>query len=235
MRLAVTRPLEDARALKAALEAQGHEVLLAPVMEIVAQPRPLDLTGVQALLATSANGVRALAASTSERKVRIFCVGPATAAAARAAGFAAIETAGGGDSVALAALVRDTCAPGAGRLLHAAGTVSAGDLKGALEAEGFTVERQVLYEARAAAVLAPEAAAALRNQTLDGILFFSPRTVRIFEGLVGAEGLTATLTPLTAYCLSEAVGAAARTLPFANVAIGAQPTEEALLALVASP
>lgn len=234
MRLAVTRPLEDARALKAALEAQGHEVLLAPVMEIVSQPRPLDLTGVQALLATSANGVRALAASTSERKVRIFCVGPATAAAARAAGFAAIETAGG-DSVALAALVRDTCAPGAGRLLHAAGTVSAGDLKGALETEGFSVERRVLYEARAVAVLAPEAAGALRNQTLDGILFFSPRTVRIFEGLVGAEGLTAALAPLTAYCLSEAVGAAARTLPFANVAIAAQPREEALLALVVSP
>lgn len=231
MRLAVTRPLEDAQALKAALEGRGHKVVLAPVMEIVPKPRPLDLAGVQALLATSANGVRALAASTPARAVPILCVGPATAAAAWAAGFTRVETAGG-DAVALAALACEKCNPSAGRLLHAAGATTAGDLKGALEARGFAVERQVLYEARAATVLTSEAVAALRDRSLDGILFFSPRTVRLFAALAAAGGLTAACAPLTAFCLSEAVGAAARALPFARLAVAEQASEEALVNLV---
>src|SRR5262245_51392023 len=115
MRLAVTRPLEDAQELKAALEAQGHDVIIAPMMEIVSAPRPLDLAGVQALLATSANGVRALAQSTARRDVALFAVGSATGAAARQAGFAFIEVAGG-DAQALAALVTARLDPAQGRL-----------------------------------------------------------------------------------------------------------------------
>ncbi len=64
MRVLVTRPEEDAGALVAALAARGHETLVEPMLTVGPVPGvtpPLDLEGVQALLFTSANGVRALA------------------------------------------------------------------------------------------------------------------------------------------------------------------------------
>ena len=57
------------------------------------------------LVFTSANGVAAFAALTPDRALPVFTVGDATAEAARAAGFAAVRSAGG-DIGMLAALLR---------------------------------------------------------------------------------------------------------------------------------
>jgi uroporphyrinogen-III synthase len=122
MRVLVTRPEADAAALVAALEARGHEALAQPLLTIepaVPEP-PLDLAGVQALLFTSANGVRAFADVSQERGLPVFAVGDASAEAARAARFAKVESASG-DVEDLARLVKDRLDPGAGPLLHGAG------------------------------------------------------------------------------------------------------------------
>src|SRR4051812_16935975 len=93
----------------------------------------IDLTNVQAVLFTSANGVRAFAAAERRRDIPAFAVGEATAAAARLAGFTTVDTAGG-DVAALADLVRERLTPARGALLHAAGSAVAGDLSGVLGA-----------------------------------------------------------------------------------------------------
>src|SRR3954471_3946968 len=91
MRLLVTRPRDDAEAFAALLRARGHEAVVAPVMEVHFIPGPLlPCEGVQAVLATSANGMRALAARTERRDLSVYAVGPQTAEAARVAGFARI-------------------------------------------------------------------------------------------------------------------------------------------------
>ena len=80
MRVINTRPHPDAAALTEVLAGLGHEVIAAPLLEIrfEGRPRSLDLRGVQAVMATSANGVRALAVSTEARDVALFAVGDAT-------------------------------------------------------------------------------------------------------------------------------------------------------------
>ena len=98
MYVLVTRPAEDAENLLRALEARGHQALLAPLLTIAPNkdpPGPPELTGVQALLFTSANGVRAFAGLSDWRDLPVFTVGDASAAAARQAGFARVEGAGG--------------------------------------------------------------------------------------------------------------------------------------------
>ncbi|MEE8274408.1 MAG: uroporphyrinogen-III synthase, partial [Alphaproteobacteria bacterium] len=96
MRVLITRPREDAEALAEALAVRGVEALVEPLLEIVPlNPGDFDLAGVQAALLTSANGARALAAATGSRDVPVLAVGEATAAAARAAGFAEVAVAGG--------------------------------------------------------------------------------------------------------------------------------------------
>ncbi len=150
LRVLVTRPRGEAELFAVALAMRGHDAILAPLIEIaLIEDVSVDLSGVQGVLFTSANGVRAFAHAVPDRGLPAFCVGNATANAARAAGFAKVESASG-DVETLAALVRERLKPADGALVHAAGTVVAGDLGGSLEAAGFEVCRVRLYRAEIA-------------------------------------------------------------------------------------
>ena len=62
MRLLVTRPEPDAGREAEALAARGHEAVLAPLLKIeFTRDVPLDFAGVQALIVTSRNALRAMA------------------------------------------------------------------------------------------------------------------------------------------------------------------------------
>lgn len=229
LRALVTRPHAEAAELAAALERRGIEAVIEPLIAI----RPLDLpapslAGVQAVLCTSANGVRALAAAVAERSVPVFAVGDATAARARAEGFAWVESAHG-DVGELARLVRRRLDPAKGRLLHVAGTRVAGDLAGELRGAGFSVERAVMYEAQAATALDAATAAALSDGGIDFALFFSPRTSAIFARLVIAAGIAARLGRVVALSISPAADAGLVRLGFRERIVAAAPTQAALL------
>jgi len=155
MRILVTRPAEDGVEIAHRLGELGHEALLAPLLQVsFFAGTDLDMDGVQALLATSANGVRALGGRTARRDIPLFAVGPQTAEAALAAGFLRVRNAAG-DAVALADAVAHWADPTAGVLLHAAGAESGGWLAGALTEKGFTVRRENLYRVDAAPAKTP--------------------------------------------------------------------------------
>src|SRR6516165_12285982 len=193
----VTRPREEAQRLAAALAERGVGAVVEPMMEVRNRvAAPLDLASVQAILCTSANGVRALARATGERGLPLLVVGEATASRARAEGFTDVASADG----AVADLVRLAAArlrPQNGRLLQVAGNVVAGDLVGALRAHGFVIERRVLYEARPVERLSAPALSALRGRTIDFALFFSPRTAAIFVRLAGSAGVAGCCRTIT--------------------------------------
>jgi len=232
MRYLVTRPRDDAEAFAKALHARGHGAIVAPIMEVhVIAGEPIALEGVQAVLATSANGVRALAARTKRRDVSLYAVGPQTAEAARDAGFPIVISAEG-DSTALVETVAREADPAKGPLFHAAGAETAGRLRQALQARGFSVETAVLYEAVPVAKLPPEAEEALRNETVDGVFLFSPRSARVFATLVGDAGLAAQCAKLIACCISAATAEALNPLSFARVAVAGAPNQDAILDLV---
>ena len=229
LRALVTRPRAEAAALADALAARGIAAVIEPLVEIRDRDVPApDLAGVQAVLCTSANGVRALARLSGERGVPILAVGEASAARARAAGFTRVESAGG----AIADLVRLARArldPGAGRLLHVAGSVVAGDLAGDLRAHGFAVERAVLYEACPVASLSAAARDALSAGSIDFALFFSPRTAAIFARLAADASIADRLRRVAALSLSAAVDRALGTLPFALRHVAERPDQAGLL------
>ena len=88
MRILITRPIEDAKPLADALAERGIQVLIEPLLEIRhLEDAEIDLAGAQALLFTSANGVRAFAALSPRRDLKVFTVGDGSADAARQAGF----------------------------------------------------------------------------------------------------------------------------------------------------
>lgn len=231
-RVLITRPVEDAVPLAARLAALGIGSLIEPMLRIalIDGPPPL-LDGVQALLVTSANGARAFAARSADRGVPVFAVGDASAAAARAAGFARVESAAG-DVATLATLVRDRLDPTAGALLHVAGGAVAGELGGTLGAAGFAYRRAVLYRAETAEALTAASVEALAQHALDAVALYSPRTAATFARLAHRAGLGDACRGLVAVCLSEAVAAEARALPWRAVRVSASPDQEALIAVV---
>jgi uroporphyrinogen-III synthase len=231
MRALVTRPREEAALLAEALAARGIAAIIEPLLDIrYCDPgSPPELDGVQAVLCTSANGVRALARLTPERAVPLFAVGDATAARARAEGFADVHSAGGaaGELVELASRY---LRPGAGRLLHVAGSTVAGDLAGALRGRGFAVGRLVLYEARPVGALSTATVRALAAGTVDVALFFSPRTAAIFVRLAAQAGIADALRHVAAISISAAADAALDPLRFRERLVAERPDQPALLA-----
>ena len=234
MRVLVTRPRHRAAALARDLDAAGVEAIVEPLLDIV--PRAgamLDLSGVQALLVTSANAALPLAAATGRRDLPVFAVGDATAAAVSDVGFGDVTSAGGaaGD---LARLVGARLDPAAGALIHVAGATVAGDLTGPLEAAGFAARRVVLYDAQPVEALSPATVEVIAADRLDGVVFFSPRTAALFVTLARQAGIARHAHGLGAFCLSAAVAKAAEGLDWREVPISERPESAALVALVAA-
>ena len=241
MHLLVTRPEPDASLLAQTLRGMGHEAMVAPLMDIVMRDFALQLEGVQGVLFTSANGVRAFAETCGAPPLDLtaFTVGPASAQAARDAGWERVESADG-DVAALADLVVRRCTPEGGSLVHISGKAAAGDLAGALGQLGFTVSRVVAYEARVADALPDAVKTALEQGGLDGVLLFSPRSARVFADLAEKAGLSGKAAGLKAYCLSQAVADVLKARisePFfgpssANCEVATAPETPHLLALL---
>jgi uroporphyrinogen-III synthase len=227
MHVLVTRPLEDGAEIAARLAERGHRALLAPLLAPhFPDGREPDFQNVQAVLVTSANGVRALIRRTGRRDLPIFAVGPQTSREAQAAGFTDIKNADG-DAKKLADATARWTTPDKGVLLHVCGQEAPGTLADALTGLGFAVRRAVLYRVDAATALPPGAELALRDGSLDAALFFSPRSARVFCDLAASLATQ----KLIAFCISP-VTAQALTLPFREVRVAAAPNQAALLALL---
>ena len=204
----------------------GHEPLLAPLLafELLDGPEP-DFTGVQAILASSANGIRALIQRSARRDLPIFAVGPQTTEEAKQAGFTDVRNADG-DARALAQAAVRWTTPDKGALLHVCGAEASGTLGDDLIARGFDVRRAVLYRMRAATNFTPDIEAAL--PALDAVLLFSPRTAEIFSELVRSR----MPRHLVALCISPATAAVLEGENFAEIRVAARPNQEELLAMV---
>ena len=234
MRVLVTRPEPDASLQAEALRTRGHEPVIAPLLTIeFLSDSKLGLDGVQALIITSRNALRALAAHPQRDeaiKIPVLAVGDATAHTAQELGFREV-TIGLGTGAALAGLIKQELEPKEGPLLHLTGDVIAFDLGAALEAHGFTVRKTMLYQAAPADALPAEALAALSAGRLDGVILMSPRTARIFAALAAKHGAVTPGKGPICYCLSEAIAEELRPLGFA-VRVAGAPREEDVLALL---
>lgn len=229
MRVLITRPEPDATTLAALLIERGHDVTSAPLIEIAFENGdPPDLSSVQALTFTSANGVRAFCRAVAARHLPVYAVGSATAKAATEAGFGKVFIAGG-DVTTLTELIRRQARPKDGAMFHAAGSHLAGDLSGLLKAAGFSVLSQQMYAAKKTTALSAELRGVLERRELDAVLFFSPRTAAHFADLVTDQNLTSTLEAMVAVCLSQNVATVINTLQFKDVRVSSEPTQLALL------
>lgn len=235
MHVLITRPEPDALRLRQLIEARGHEASIEPLMRLSFEDGdPIDLDGVTTLIATSRNAVRALADAdtrTRAHRLTLFAVGAGTAAEARRLGFGRVIS-GPGTASGLIPLIASTLDPAEEMLLHLSGDTLAVDLKGELEAQGFRVNRAIVYRMIEASQLSETARFQISHGLLDAVLLLSPRTAGIWARLIQQDGLQMDVRRLTHLCLSEAVVRRLRPLGDVPVAVADEPNLEEVLALI---
>ena len=220
----ITRAQPAAEETAARVRALGHDVLVAPLLEVRRLDVRPDLKGVGALAFTSANGVRAFAAVSPERDLQVFAVGSATSRAARAVGFRQILSADG-DVAVLASGILTRRREFSGAVLHAGTTEPAGNLAGALSKHGVETRELFLYETVPAVLTS---AVLERLPEMDAALLHSAKAAQALADLLADHPLPR----LRALCLSRSV-----MKPLAHALISAKvfapmPLEAALLNLI---
>ena len=220
----VTRPEPDGAAFAEALRraAPGPwRAVLAPLQRVVALLPPPLPPGAELIL-TSRNAVRALGAAGAGR--RAWCVGEATARAAREAG---MEPALADDPEGADALVARLLARGPGvPLVHLRGLHARGEVAGRLRAAGFDAREAVIYRQEDLDP-PPEARAVLAGPGPVIAPVFSPRGAMLLSR--AASGGAALIRSVA---LSPAV-AAALDLPDARISICARPDAAAMIEALA--
>ncbi|MCA3249359.1 MAG: uroporphyrinogen-III synthase [Rhodospirillaceae bacterium] len=220
----ITRPSGLAQRTARRLQTLGWGSLIAPMVSIVptvqppflppAMPPPVHASVhapapvYQAVLITSQHGLQQWAMREPDRGTPMLCVGGASADLAKALGFVRVETAAG-DADSLASLVIARLSPQAGALVHPTGQGFRAQDWSRLRAHGFVVDQPKLYRQQPISELPAEAIAALRGGTLTAVLFYAPRSARLYGRLVMQAGLMAAHHRLSALCLSDAVARAA--------------------------
>lgn len=204
------------------MAAAGGDAVVAPLFAYRPLPWVPPTPLPAAVMLTSAAAARLAGPALGTLTGRpCHVVGEATAAAARAAGFADVIIAGPDAE----ALLADAAARGVTELLHLAGCEHR-----AAEQGGIRITRRIVYAAEAVDRLPPAAVNALKAGATA--LLHSPRAARLFATLVAAAGLDRAGIALAAF--SPAVAAAAG-VGWRAVAVARWPDDASLLAAAGLP
>ncbi len=226
----LTRPEAEAASFAETIRAEGWEAVNWPLFRIVSRlSAPPDPGDAEAFVFTSARGVEALAAFGAPPPLPAWCVGPATAAAARAAGFAEVEDAAGN----AAALTERLLAAPPLRVLHVRGAQAAGDLAGALRAAGREARELIAYGTAPGGPPPEPVEAAMRAGRVRAALFFSPRAARRFAE-AAPDAWRAAYPAAAAIAISAATMAPLEALEFGRRIVAARPDGAAMRAALAA-
>jgi len=235
VRLLVTRPEPECERTAALLRSRGHEVLVLPLprIEVVADAE-IGAGPWAAMVFTSVNAIRAIAAHRRFGELvglPAFVVGQRSQAAATATGFSPVLSADG-DMEDLVRLIASK-PPGTGLpLLYGAGEERAGDLAGALHAQGLRIDTVVVYRSVMATNLTPDVRAALADGEIDAVLHYSARTAEAFVAAITMADIRDLSIRIRHLCLSAQVAAPLAAAGASRVEVAGEPNEQALFGLI---
>ena len=225
----ITRGSQDSESLEIKLRALSLSPLVDPLIKVTfLKGAELKLEGVQALLMTSANGVRAFVKRSKSRNLIVYAVGDGTANEAKNQGFSSVKSASG-DVVALTKLVNKFVKPENGLLYHIRGSHVAGNLKQQLISHGYKYRSDILYHVTEAEGFSQHTITSFYARKIGAVLLYSPRTAKIFCKLIKAESIGGKLDSVVAFCLSESVAKNISMFVWKKKIIPDKPKQSSLL------
>lgn len=225
MHVLITRPQKEAERLKEQLEQCGIYSIINPLLTIHQKHIELDINDVEAIILTSAQVLENDIFSQIPRELKLYVVGVKTAKRAKGLGFNNLCI--GHNSVqSLIPLLEKNYK----RIVYLSGADVRLDLKETLHKRGITLEQHVVYKAEAVNSLSMDTWHALETNTLDYVLFFSPRTAHIFVESI--KNKTNLLKRLKAICGSEAIKNVLNPLQWSDILVSENPTAKSVKELI---
>ena len=225
----ITRPEGPAEVLADRLAESGYIPICEPLLRIHLDPKPIDCSGVQAVVFTSANAVASFCKTNTDHGFAAFAVGHATAKVARLNKFSVVYQ-GTKGAEALIAEILDICSPEMGEILHVSGDEVKINIARALQEFGFKARREVVYRAEPVKKFSEPGFEALKKGTIDAVIFFSPRTGQNFAHLIRNAQMEGVCRTLRAFCFSRPVAAELNCLAWKDVIIAREPSTDSLVA-----
>ncbi|MBL4806416.1 MAG: uroporphyrinogen-III synthase [Rhodobacteraceae bacterium] len=210
--LLLTRALKQAEGF-AELVAQktDFQCHIAPMQKMQDIPAKIDFSGVDALVFTSQNGVESFVRRWKQGDIPAYCVGPATAEIAKAAGM--LSYAAQGNSASLTDLIKNAAVQNP---LHIHGQHKSG---------GLAIDRHVMIYDQVALPLATATAQLLADGEINAVALFSPRSAQLLADVWEANWPAAEF-----FCISQATALPVEKL--GKIHVSAEPSAESLLTLL---
>jgi uroporphyrinogen III methyltransferase/synthase len=242
-RIVITRSAAQSEALAQEFAARGAVPVVVPLVAF-AEPEdfaPLDAAILEIqqfdwMILTSAQAVRALVKRCeelrrnvlrSENKLRIACVGPASAEATRQAGLPVEYVAETHTGAALAEELGNRLR-GAKVFLPRSDRANP-DLPAALKRYGAQVTEVIAYRTLRPSATDERNLRQIADGTADAVLFFSPSAVQHFAELFGVEQLRGLQDKLTITAVGPVTGNALREAGVRRMALAGDTTAAAVI------
>lgn len=203
---------------------EGLPALAVPLLQVIplAVSRPEGVP--DAILFTSAQGVRNHPYDPRWRDVPVLTVGDATAAEALAKGYHNVRSADGNVEDLKALTAREVAGPA--RIFLFAARDPAGDLEKFLKTSGYRVVRFAVYETRGSTDLELRPAVNLLDR-INGICVYSPKAAKRLSEVLRMHSWEGTV-----FCLSPACADRIGAIEGVRVAVAQHPNDRSLRHLV---
>lgn len=252
MRVLVTRPDPGGARTAARLVLAGHDPVLMPLFGTRVTASPQDLPPADRIGGLIATSARAFALFETEDLpdtailgVPVHAVGPATARAARRAGFRDVhEGAGTASELARALIDRraqhvpatggDVPEDGAQVLVYLAGVPRTAAIEVALDEAGVAFSVLDCYEMTEISYSTDILVSGILSPPPEAALLYSANAARRLAALLDAEGLGNRLDSTRFLCLSGAIAAELPAGWRARAIAALRPDEDSLLASLAA-
>ena len=203
---------------------EGLPALAVPLLQVIPLAVSRPEGDPDAILFTSAQGVRNHPYDPRWRDVPVLTVGDATAAEALAKGYHNVRSADGNVEDLKALTAREVA--GSARIFLFAARDPAGDLEKFLKTSGYRVDRFAVYETRGSTDLELRPAVNLLDR-ISGICVYSPKAAKRLSELLRMHRWEGTIFCLSLVC-ADRIGA----IEGVKIAVARHPNDRSLRHLV---
>ncbi|MBX3456987.1 MAG: uroporphyrinogen-III synthase [Candidatus Paracaedibacteraceae bacterium] len=212
----LTRPEEDCQ------EIQSKTIVPTLSSPLLKVQQSVDTVNIPKkttdLIVTSARVFEMVKNLKEMTKIPVWCVGEATAVAAKESGFETIFQVNRSAQEILERIVNE-CPKETSHFVHICGSVVHVDLADALTKLGYHASRIVIYTTEAADSLTPEAEAIMSAGLVQQMPFFSLRTAEVFIDIARKSEWAENLSKITALAHSEAIARSLNQLSWKRVIV----------------
>ena len=206
MNILITRPLIDAEDLMEKFFAYGHKIVHLPTLKIFGiETELVNPDTFDAFVFTSANAVRNLKLTNTNKNVHCFCVGSITEKIARLSGFVNTSSAGGTVSALKNLIMISDKINKSSTLAYFCGDNISYNLDLELIKEGLKLKKIINYSSEVISDLNSENKKLIENYPPDLIYIYSARSAESFVAIVKNYKLNPLVTQSTVMCISKKV------------------------------